>query len=1231
MAINSDIRDQAYQFFIEEAPDLLQVIEAGLLTLRAERSTAKVHDLMRAAHSIKGGSASVELEAIATLAHRLENIFKALYDEKLEIDTDLESQLLQAYDCLRLPLMEQLMAGYFDAEQALALADPLFSQIEERLGDALTKADSYIASSSDLGIDMTKSIFEVDVGQGLEHLAAVLANPQDYEVVGELRAQVEVFAGFAELLNLPEFGAIAQTTRAAVDAQPDRVLEIMQLALADFQAVRQAVLAGNTPDASYSSSLEAAELTHTSEISPSGALASLANPTANNTPHSTTIPTAESIADLGIIVEEQVANKENFIPSLEDIFGSAIATFDLNIDERTVSVEASEDTQTTDEHEALEETFRISPENVVDSTVISSESDADTDTPDSEILEVEWVSGGKAVTDAAIEEFFSNEEAVTSAVTTPETEPDTDQAREEDTEAQEHANTGNLRAALSASSFSPASIPNSQVPITDTPQSLEEAVLSIEQIFDSLPQVQDIPASVSQSNPTDSTAANSPKVSKADSLVPTPPVVDERLQISQAASSSNPRPNELNQSAANISQTETSPTSNLSVRVDSERLGRINNLVGELAINRNGLSLQNEQLQDSVRELLNRFGRVHNVVGQLQELLDQMLVAPERFHDGKLPRLVAQLGELAITRADFDSLELDSYGTLHSRLQGLLEEMMQLEEAVDDIGLFAKATDQSLEQQRQMLTQLRDQLMWASMLPLGEVLNRFPRMLRDLSTTYHKPVSLKLSGTSVLVDKAVLEKLYDPLLHLIRNAFDHGIESPEIRRQRGKPQQGQIEIRAYHQGSQTVIEVRDDGQGLNLERIRNVAIGRGLLPAEQVATVSNTRLFELIFEPGFSTASRVSELSGRGVGLDVVRSQMRSLKGTLSVTSEAGVGTTFTLRLPLTLTIAKLLVCFIGSLALAVPSDSIEEIVVPKGEQIKQSGTKRFLHWRGQIVPAYRLADFLDYACPLPQTSPSKALISVPSPKNWALPMLILRQDQNFFALEIDRLVTEQELVIKSFGGAIAPPSCTYGCTILGDGSLIPVLDVVVLLDQLLGQSTSATAVKTRFKPQDAMAKSLSQGNIATEHMSGSQTKATPKMRQVPTVLVVDDAVALRRTLALTLERAGCRVLQARDGREAIEQLQQSSSVDLVICDIEMPNMNGFEFLSYRRQEPQLLKTPVVMLTSRSNDKHRWLAMQLGATAYFTKPYLEQEFLGAVKHIIGQSKPENLPALQPTL
>ena len=1128
MAINPDIRDQAYQFFIAEAPELLQTLETGLLNLRDERSTAKVHELMRAAHSLKGGAASVELEAIATLAHRLENIFKALYSDTVDIDIELENKLLQAYDCLSVPLKSQITTGSFDAEAALATGTPIFDQIEARLGDALNQADSYMPSSAELGINMAVSIFEVDVAEGLERLATVVANPQDYEVAGELRAQIDVFAGFAEFLNLPGFGAIAQTAQQALEANPDKAIEVTQLALADFELSRQAVLSGEP----------------TTGGNPSEALVSLAeSPTPANEWETSDWQWGLPLTEVSIDEEESVgqpieayteedaiAESPETLPLLADLFSQETEPYNLPATaESPSSIPSLDDIFGTSEGEEILETQEVNEETSI---------------------------------------FAQTEEYL---------EPVTD-----------------IEADV---------VPEPSALVPTEPINLDVAIQSIEQVFDQLPSVEE---------------ASQLTLFQGNSLVSNP-LAQRNLTASSTdkLTSNNP--------VASTPPRSQVPTPTLSVRVDLDRLERMNNLVGELAINRNGLSLQNQQLQGSVRALMDRFGRFGQIVNKLQSLSDKMLVAPERYSYGMMAGAEAHpmsqggngrsLGfqnsdrspdGTMKTLADFDSLEMDSYGALYSQIQGILEEMVQLEEAVDDIALFAKKSDQTTEQQRQMLNHLRDELMWARMLPIGEVLNRFPRVLRELSNTYHKRVNLKLTGTGVLVDKAVLEKLYDPLLHLLRNAFDHGIESAEIRRQRGKPESGQMEIRAYHKGSQTIIEVRDDGQGLNAERIGRRAVEVGLVSRDQLATTSEARLWGFIFEPGFSTAQQVSELSGRGVGLDVVRTQLRSLKGKISVTSTPGGGTTFTLRLPLTLTIAKLLVCFIGTTVLALPSDSIEEIIIPKANQVKKSGAQRFLHWRGELVPTYRLGELLDYQRPLPESLSSQALGSVSAPETWQLPLLVLRQDQQVFALEVERLVTEQELVIKPFGAAISPPSYTYGCTILGDGSVIPVIDGIALLEFAHGATTpTATPVPKAASEETAM--------------GSGDTTTLSRTVQVPTILIVDDAVALRQTLALTLERAGFRVLQARDGREAIEQLQQSTSVQLVVCDIEMPNMNGFEFLSQRRQDPQLSSVPVAMLTSRSSQKHRWLAMQLGASGYFTKPYLEQEFVGSLNDIIREN------------
>ena len=705
------------------------------------------------------------------------------------------------------------------------------------------------------------------------------------------------------------------------------------------------------------------------------------------------------------------------------------------------------------------------------------------------------------------------------------------------------------------------------------PNNLEEAVQSIGNIYQSLPGL------------------------KAD--------VDLKATIQSIKKKSQ---NKSRKSISNFDKMKTvpaAPKANLTIRVDLDRLERMNNLIGELSINRNGLSLQNDKLQNSVQELLARFGNFQQVANNLRDLSDKMLVSPEKFvrTGNNTPQLESTLADDEFNlNSAFDALEMDRYDNLYNVVQGLIEEMIQLEEAVDDIALFASQSGETVESQRQMLNRLRDELMWARMLPLGEILNRFPRILRDLSVKYNKKVNLKIEGNNVLVDKAALEKLYDPLVHLIRNAFDHGIETPEVRRQKGKSIMGTIHVKAYHQGNQTIIEIRDDGGGLNLNRIGDKAIQRNLLTAEQLAVISKDNLLDLIFEPGFSTAAEVTEISGRGVGLDIVRSQLRALKGNISVNSEAGVGTTFTLSLPLTLTIDKLLVLSTGPHFYALPSDNIAEIILPEDEQIKTSSNQRFLHYDNKVIPIYSLTNLLKYRCFVSERSAANQLVEVlPTPDEWGNPLLILKLGKELFAIEVEHLVSEQELVIKPFGKSLTAPNYTYGCTILGDGTLIPVINTSTLLANFL-----------QFKTKGKV--TLSERKINNTLQSASQPKPIPQV--VKSVLVVDDSAAMRRTLALSLEKAGYRVVQAKDGKDALEQLQQLNNISLIICDIEMPNMNGFEFLGQRRRYPELTQIPVAMLTSRSNDKHRNLATHLGANAYFTKPYIEQKFLQSIHNLI---------------
>ncbi|MBD2257756.1 hybrid sensor histidine kinase/response regulator [Pseudanabaena sp. FACHB-2040] len=1101
MASNSDIRDQAYRFFVEEAPELLQTIETGLLTLRQERNTAEVHQIMRAAHSLKGGAASVGLDAIKAIAHRLETLFKALYSDSLVLDSELESQLLRAFDCLRLPLTEQLTQGYFDAQQALATADPVLAELETRFQQAITETENYIPSSTDLGINMALSIFDIDVGQGLDHLKAILDSPASYEVAGELRAQAEVFIGFAELLSLPGFAHIAQTALQALEHNPDQALEIAALAWEDFRAGREEVLAGKVSEGG----------------SPSAALMALADPIR------TGLEAVDVIDLVALLGSTDASVGDLFLP--EDVEVAA-----QEVTAQNAPVDPFVDTSS-DEALAAASVTQLFPSFELEALALESDSKTDAEST-TELLFPEFEA-------AEIEEIFSGLAA--ELLEPPEDWPQPGE-------------------------------PDPQI----TPLSSDKAAPLAVQV---------------------NTRGNTKEATEGALEQGLKPAA----QVAPVPIRSEPQP----QRRAAVS---------LTVRVDTERLARMDNTLGELTINRNGLALQNDQLRLGLRELMSRFDRLRSTVEQLQTLSDQMLIAPERRstpaangHASKPPMMAVD----TLRQASFDSLEMDSYTILYTQTQTLLEEMLQLEEGIEDLFLFNRQSDQMLRQHRKMLSQIQDELMWARMVPVGEVLNQFPRILRDLSNTYHKPAELVLQGTDLLVDRAVLEKLYDPLLHLLRNGFDHGLEAPDLRRQQGKPETGRIDIQASYQGRRIVIEVRDDGQGLDLERIRQQVVELGWLEAAAAAATPPNQLSEFIFQPGFSTASEVSDLSGRGVGLDVVREQLELLQGTVALQSTPGQGTTFTLTLPLTLSIVNLLVCFVGSTPVALRSDNITEILIPRPEQLSWEGQQQKLRWQEQDIPAYRLSDLLSYACPIPERPVSQVLAAVPSPADWEAPMLILKRGDQAFALQVERLVTEQESVIKPFGSALTPPSYAYGCTVLGDGSLIPVIDGRAFLDTLVNRELAE-------RPAATVTEALETIVLQT---AAPQEQPVIRINQANTVLVVDDAVTSRRILTLSLERAGYRVLQARDGQEALEQLEQNPWVRLVVCDIEMPNMNGFEFLTQRRQNPVLTEIPTVMLTSRSNDKHRWLAMQLGATAYFTKPYLEQEFLGAIATHIEAAAP----------
>ena len=1085
-----EIQDQAYQFFKQEAPEFLQIIETGLLSLREDRSTANIHSIMRAAHSIKGGSASLNLDGIKTISHQLEDVFRTLYRFEGEIDADVESLLLQAYDCLRVPLMDQLQSGHYESASAIAAAEPIFDVLKMYLGEI--DEDAELPTAAELGVDIIQIVFEGDVQQGISRLQNVLANPEGVSVTGEIRAQVEVFNGIGELLNLSGFKAIAQTTLEALEHNPDNPILVGELAVANFVAARAGVLAGNLAQGGQPSpeliALTQSSTSYKEDIQKESQTQNLIQESSSFDTSDDWITSLEQEIDsfnfleLESEPEPKSSNSESISLTTSSEVFTEIPKFD-DFDSQTIILE----------HEQFNQNFDIFTANVDNSQSNSSEAN-----------------------------IFDN-----------------------------------LYSVFGLVEFNDSDV----------------------NLLDSEPIV---------------TAETKPEI--------TPTINEKTTQLSSSNLAKTKTSTEI--TSKQTTTEKVTPYIAETVRVDLPRLERLNNFSSELVTQENTSTLQNQQLQSKIESIQKQFKGFENLSKNLQTWLDKAQRSQVRTQDTSLisPSTNLSISSNSNLLADFDSLQMDSYNRLHNMIQEALEEIAQIDEGMRDMTILMKQKQQTQRRKQQILKQVRYDLLWSRMLPLGDILSSLPRMVRELANKYNKQVTLKLFGTGTLVDKSVLEKLYDPFVHLVRNAFDHGTESTQERLDRGKPLIASIEIRAYYRGNQTHIEIKDDGQGINIEKVKLKAIAVGLLEPEQANQISNEEIYQFLLAPSFSTAEVVSELSGRGMGLSTVQEQVRSLKGSIEIKSEVGLGTNFIIKLPLTLSIAKLLIFSVQERLMAIAIDTLLGIITVESNAIQIVQGKEFLRFEERLIPLYPTSIFAD-GYPLPKKS-----LDLFAPESFIeedhTTLLLLADGDEIAALQIDRVINEQELAIKPFGKAIAPPSYIYGCTVIGDGSLVPVIDSTALL--ALNHSALPLISSAQNSPQS------STDVRATPPVS----KFKPKLLQRQTLLIVDDSLTARQALYLTLEKFGYQIIQAADGREAIAQLSRSPEIQAVICDVEMPVMNGFEFLTACRKEKRYENLPIVMLTSRSGAKHRGVAEMLGASAYHTKPYLEQQLITTIQGLL---------------
>jgi chemosensory pili system protein ChpA (sensor histidine kinase/response regulator) len=638
------------------------------------------------------------------------------------------------------------------------------------------------------------------------------------------------------------------------------------------------------------------------------------------------------------------------------------------------------------------------------------------------------------------------------------------------------------------------------------------------------------------------------------------------------------------------------------MRVPVKQLDSIGNMVGELVVYRNSLEQDQERLRQFLDNLLHQVQQLGDVGTRIQELYERSLLEASLLNSRQGARLISVANdgstsaeERHATGVNFDALEMDRFTGFHTLAQEMIELIVRVREASSDIEFVTGETEQVARNFRQVTTHLQEGITRSRMVPFSQIAERLPRAVRDIALKYGKQAELEVEGNETLIDKVILEQLYDPMTHLVNNAITHGIETSEERVAKGKAAAGKISIRAFHQGNQTVITVSDDGAGIDPEKVKAKAIANGLITPAEADSMARLDVFNLIFQPGFSTKEQVDQFAGRGIGMDVVLTSLKQMRGVIHTDSHLGKGTTFTIRLPLTLSICKALCCVSDKARIAFPMDGVEQMMdIPVDEVVANAEGQTCIPWRDSLLPFRPLKELLGFTRQLGRGS-----IYGSSREDNAISIVVLRSADMFFALQVDQVLGEQEIVIKQFEAPAPKPAGIAGATILGDGRIMPIADVLELIDLSVGR-IQKDGRGTVWSPRHIPAPPVPVAPVKTE----------------PLVLIVDDSITVRELLSMTFTNAGYRVEQARDGQEAWDKLRDGLPCDLVFCDIEMPRMDGLELLSRMQKEERLSQLPIAMLTSRGSDRHRQMALQLGASGYFTKPYLEEALLDGAQRML---------------
>lgn len=607
------------------------------------------------------------------------------------------------------------------------------------------------------------------------------------------------------------------------------------------------------------------------------------------------------------------------------------------------------------------------------------------------------------------------------------------------------------------------------------------------------------------------------------------------------------------------------------VRVRTALLTDLVNYAGEVSISRSRMEQQVYGLREHLGELNRNVTRFRD---QLRELEIQS--------DSAILYSVSQAAGHATSTQGFDPLEMDRYSRLQQLSRSLTESLHDLSTIQTGLQVYAGEAETTLQQQARTSTNLQEGLMRTRMISFSTQGARLRHIARQTARELGKQVELQITGVDVGVDRTVLERMMGPFEHMIRNAIDHGIEGAAERQRARKGPVGKIVIDTRQEGTDIVIRLSDDGRGLDTAAIRRRAIERGLLSTE--TELAEEELVQFILLAGFSTAREVTHLSGRGVGMDVVENEVKQLGGSMSVATARGQGTTFIIRLPVTLSVTQALLINVGEQRFAVPLSAVQNIIEMPGNELKvTAGKNPVISYQDKVYSYMHLGARLG--------------ISPTAPRNGAkVALLLARVGARDVALQVDSLIGTREIVVKPLGAQLAELKGLSGATILGDGTVLLILDVGGLW--------------------------LTDQGMQVEHVDATAPAPAPVASEAvptrPIVMVVDDSLTVRKVTGRHLQKRGFDVLTAKDGLDALEQLHERTA-DVMLVDIEMPRMDGYELTSRVRADARLQHIPIIIITSRAGDKHRNRAFELGVNLYMTKPYQEDDLLENIKTLLPQA------------